>query len=238
MELRKAHEMENGLARLRHRASGQTIASSVYQSLREDILNGVLLPETKLSVSSVCERYVAGASPVREALSRLSAEGLVVHRDQKGFAVTAASLDHLAELAKTRCWLEARAIAESMAHRSDAWEETILLAYHRMSRRTRFLEDEGGISNPEWELYHREFHRALISECGSSILIQYCDDLRDRFNHFRFVAARQSASTRNAADEHKAIMDAVFAADVTLAVDLLTAHYQRTFTILRDKFRE
>ena len=87
-----------------------TLALSAYSALREEILNGTLLPGTKLRIRDLCERYSMGLSPLREALSRLASEGLAVQSAQRGFAVASLSLQDLAELVRTKKWLNERGV--------------------------------------------------------------------------------------------------------------------------------
>ncbi|GAB4167177.1 MAG: FCD domain-containing protein [Thalassobaculales bacterium] len=209
-----------------------TLASAVHERLREDILAGRLMPGTKLRVEFVSERYEAGASPVREALNRLSAEGLVERRDQRGFYVAAASVADLRELVKTRCWVEGLALRESMAHRTMAWEEAVLLAHHRLSRTPRSSDPNGYRSNPDWEALHRAYHESLIANCGSRHLIRFCADLAGQMDRYRQLAAETIYAERNAGTEHKALLDAVIDGDAERAVGLLTGHYQRTLRII------
>jgi DNA-binding GntR family transcriptional regulator len=97
--------------------TGATRASAVYEQLRADITHGVLEPGSKLRVGAMGERYGVGASPLREALSRLSAEGLVSRTDQRGFSVAALSWGELPILTRNRVQLESLALAESIEHR-------------------------------------------------------------------------------------------------------------------------
>ena len=87
-----------------------TLASSVYDEMRNDILSGELPPGEKLRVEYMRTRYGVGASPIREALNRLSVDGVVLRVDQKGFRVAEVSVAELDELIKTRCWLEETAL--------------------------------------------------------------------------------------------------------------------------------
>jgi DNA-binding GntR family transcriptional regulator len=91
-----------------------TLASSVYDRLRYDILSGALPPDEKLRTEALRDRYGVGNSPLREALNRLSADGLVTREDQKGFRVATVSRADLEELVKTRCWLEEIALRQSI----------------------------------------------------------------------------------------------------------------------------
>lgn len=86
-----------------------TLASSIEERLRRDLISAVFMPGEKLAIDTLREKYGAGASPVREALNRLSAEGWVVLSDQRGFRVPTVSVDQLEELTQL-----------SAAHRADS----------------------------------------------------------------------------------------------------------------------
>ena len=208
-----------------------TLASSVYDMMRQDILKGDLPPGEKLRVEYLRDRYGVGASPIREALNRLSVDGVVVRADQKGFRVAEVSVAELDELIKTRCWLEETAIRESIAAGDDAWEERLVLAFHRLSKSPRSADQVTSAMNPDWEVLHRAFHLALIGACGSRWLISYCEQLNDLADRYRQLAAYPR---RNELDEHKAIMDAAVNRKPDDAVEVLVDHYRRTADIIRD----
>ena len=99
-----------------------TRASAVYEQMRWDLAHGVLEPGARLRVEAMSARYDVGASPIREALSRLSAEGLVDRTDLRGFSVATLNWDELPVLTRTRVQLESLALRESIAHRDQAME--------------------------------------------------------------------------------------------------------------------
>ena len=214
-----------------------TLATNLYDQLRADLLSGRLEPGRKLQIEFVAERYGAGQTPVREALNRLVSDGLVERREQRGFAVVGVSTDDLAELTKTRCWLEGIALRESIAAQSSSWEETLVLAHHRLTRVPRSLTEDHYEENPEWEQMHRAFHRALIGGCGSRWLIGFCEQLADqlyryRQHRYRQLTVRRLFPNRQDREEHKAILDAAIAGDADHAVALLTTHYRKTADII------
>ena len=211
-----------------------TLASSVYDMMRQDILKGDLPPGEKLRVEYLRDRYGVGASPIREALNRLSVDGVVMRVDQKGFRVAEVSVAELDELIKTRCWLEETAIRESIAAGDDAWEERLVLAFHRLSKTPRSADQVTYAMNPDWEVLHRAFHLALIGACGSRWLISYCGQLNDLADRYRQLAVRVTYPRRNELDEHKAIMDAAVNRKPDDAVEVLMDHYRRTADIIRD----
>ena len=111
-----------------------TQASTVYDRLRDDLLSGRLEPGRKLQMRFLTEMYQTSQTPLREALNRLTADGLVEGREQRGFYVIDMSRNELIELTKTRCWVESLALRESMAAATPRWEERLLLAEHRLGR--------------------------------------------------------------------------------------------------------
>jgi DNA-binding GntR family transcriptional regulator len=209
-----------------------TLASSVYERLRGDILRGELVPGHKLRIEFVSQRYEAGNSPVREALNRLSSDGLVQRRDQRGFYVAAASAEDLVELTRTRCWLEETGLRESMRVFAPEWEEGVLVALHRLARVPRSTSPTEYHENPEWERLHRAFHRSLIAGCGSRWLLAFCDQLADQAYRYRQLAIQRIYPKRKEKDEHEAIAQAVFNRDADTAVALLTEHYKLTANII------
>src|SRR5690606_7980773 len=137
-------------------AGHRTMASSVYNRLRRDILEGAREPGARLPIEVIRARYGTGASPVREALNRLAAEGVVVLEDQKGFRVPPISRADLLELTRTRCWINEIAVRESIARGDAAWEEQLVVAYHRLWRAPRHSPEGANRINPGWERLHRE----------------------------------------------------------------------------------
>ncbi len=208
--------------------SPATLASTVYDRLRTDILAGELKPGHQLRIEFLGKRYRTGHIPLREALNRLSSDGLVERRDQRGFRVAPVSAADLRELTKTRCLVEGAALSESIAARSAAWEEGIVLAYHRLSRTPRSTSRTQYNANPAWEPLHREFHRSLIAACGSRWLLNFCMQLADQSYRYRQLAFKQAFPLRNDTDGHRAIMQSAIDGDSKKAVRLLQAHVRFT----------
>ncbi len=217
---------------------GTTRASAVYERLRADITHGVLAPGSKLRVEAMCKRYDVGASPLREALSRLSSEGLVDRTDQRGFNVTALKWDELPILTTSRAQIESLALRESINARDTEWEHELVLLVHQLSRTPRSLAQDKYIPNPEWEALHREFHKVLLARCPSRWMRGFCDSLADEAYRFRQVAAGQNFSSRNEHVEHVSIFEAAIAGQADEAIKLLVKHYTRTATLVASQAKE
>ncbi|MCI0754919.1 GntR family transcriptional regulator [Teichococcus vastitatis] len=209
-------------------ARDPTLATAVHRRLREDILSGRLPPGQKLRLRDLTENYGAGASPMREALAKLAAEGLAEQLEHRGFRVAAAAPYQLDGLIRSRVLAECAALRESIRRGEAAWEEALLLAEHRLSRAARSLDPHRFISNPDWEACHLRFHQALLSACGASPLLAFCDRLREEARRYRALSNTLAYPGRDVAAEHVALARAALDRDAETAADLLAQHYERT----------
>lgn len=220
-------------------SEGRNLSEQAYDRIRHDILHGALFPDEKLQIEAVSERYGIGAVPVREALNRLSSEGLVYRKSHRGFFVQTISIADLEELVKTRIWLETKALTESMANGGgdEGWEDELVVSYHRLARTQRRLPaDAGREMSEEWETRHKHFHMLLLDRCGSRWLLSFCSTLMDQAVRYRSLSMNTNPSRlrrEGAAAEHQAILDAVLEHNAPLACQLLTEHYKTTLEGLR-----
>lgn len=216
-------------------ADARNLSELATELIKRDILGASFYPGDKLLLEALSERYGIGVNPVREALNRLCSAGFVEHRHQRGFFVAGMSMDALAELVKTRIWLETKAIEESMKNATEEWEERVIVAYHRLARtQLRIGDSAGRDENEAWEARHKAFHLLLLERCGSSWLIDFCSSMMDQAVRYRNLSVSINRARRgDALPEHEAIMNAVVDRDRTQAVTLLEQHYSRTFEGLR-----
>ncbi|MES2846687.1 MAG: GntR family transcriptional regulator [Pseudomonadota bacterium] len=221
------------------KALGDTknLSERAHERIRRDILNGELFPGEKLQIEAISDRYGIGIAPVREALNRLSSEGLVERKSQRGFFVSAISIADLEELVKTRIWLETKALAESIRNADDAWEEALIVSYHRLARTLRRLPTQPEPESAEaWETRHKEFHMLLLDRCGSSWLLGFCSTMMDqavRYRNLSMNAHPNQLRREGAAAEHEAILNAALEHNADRACQLLADHYLATLEGLR-----
>lgn len=216
----------------------QTRSSRMYVQMRTDILNGDLMPSSKLNVRDLSKTYESGLSPVREALNRLASEGLVRHVDNRGFVVSAVGVAQLQDLTQARCWMNEIGIRRSIELGDSAWEELVLVTCHRLSRIERVPYDGSNISDMEWNTAHKAFHQALISGCQSDWLMETCDQLFDSAERYRSLARVGGVSRNDPKDEHHEIMTAAVNRDADLAASLLTKHFEYTAHLVRDVVKD
>ena len=165
---------------------------------------------------------------MREALSLLTSDHLVERIDQRGFIVAQVSVTSFEELLKTRCWLEELALRESIKGGDTRWEEELILLLHRLKRAPRSIGENNYVSNMDWEAHHKKFHMALLSACGSSILLKICNQLYDQNIRYRNLAGSTAYPMRDVATEHVSIVNHILDRNADLAVKDLIAHYTKT----------
>ncbi|MFH5926971.1 GntR family transcriptional regulator [Roseomonas xinghualingensis] len=213
--------------------TGETDATRVRRLLRASLIEGEIPPGSKLRVQALATQYGTGASPVREALSSLAAEGLVERLDQRGFRAAPVTLGAFEELLRARCWVEELVLRESILAGGQQWEEALVVARYRLSRTPRRADPSSLRDDPAWDRVHLEFHRALTAACPSPTMLGFCETLRERASRYRGVALTVAYPTRDVAAEHEAIAEAALARQVPEACRLLVEHYQRTAGYLR-----
>ncbi|MBR9869259.1 MAG: GntR family transcriptional regulator [Oceanospirillales bacterium] len=212
----------------------ETDSSVAYLRLRGDILDGSIEPSSKLSISQLTGKYESSAAPVREALSRLSAEGLVVRKGQRGYWAAPVSLDEFKEVSRLRLMLEVDAFRQSIEHGSLDWEAEIAGARHReMTIRKQAFENEMEGDNVAALIKeNRRFHMALISACPSVWQLRFISTLYDQSERFRRLSLinKSRKSKGEGVDDHQLIMDAAFRRQTDEACQLLYNHIEHSNT--------
>lgn len=221
---------EHGTVR-REGEGQQTMASTLFEAIRSDIMRGDLAPGARLKIQDLAERYGAGSIPVREALSRLATSGFVDARDQRGFSVRQVSASELLDLNRMRQLLESIAVRDALEQGNLAWESRVLGAHHRMSRLNQFSDPGAQTLNVEWEAAHDEFHQAIVSACSSPWLLEFIEVVRLQSARYRHISVRaKPTADRDVKGEHQAILDAVLARNADLAIERLCAHFNKSTT--------
>lgn len=189
-------------------------------------MTGRYSPGAKVRLEDIRQSFGVSWSPIREAITRLVSEGLMVADTQKGYRVAPASRAELKETIRLRVMLESLALRLSIALGDDAWEAQLLSAQHRLAK----LESKriSGQETEQWEAWHEAFHSALTEACQSPILLQFCQQLNKIQDRYRRVFFTHHDVDRDVASEHRLITDAALARDADLACRLLTDHIERT----------
>lgn len=204
----------------------RTLGSRVYDLLRDDIIAGELAPGQKLTLDALKERYSVGTTPLREALYRLTTSLLVVAEDQRGFRVAPVSPEHKAEIVAARQHIEVLVLRDALEHGDVAWESRIVSAFHQF-KNTPMYDDATGAITREWEVAHRNFHRAISSAARSTILLHFQAMLWDHAARYRNLR-KPTVVQPTLHDEHESLVAAILDRDVEFACLLTRRHVAGT----------
>ena len=199
-----------------------TVGESAYRRIRSDIVFGRLPPGKKLKLDQLKTGYGASVSTLREILNRLSSERLVMAEGQKGFEVAPVSAASLREVAALRQLLECRALDQSFRAGDVDWEGRVVAAHHRLATMEARMAQGDTSCSEDWKHYDWQFHQALISACGSKMLIDTHAAVFDKYLRYQMIALSYRGDI--AAREHALLLECAVGRDAERACNVLRDH--------------
>ena len=199
----------------------EAVGDDGYRRIRADIVFGRLKPGSRLKLDGLKESYGVSVSTLREILSRLTADGFVLAEGRRGFEVAPVSVENLRELAELRLLLESHAMQASFANADVEWEGRVVSAHHKLASTERLMEQGLG-ELEQWKRYDGEFHQALISNCGSRVLMETHALVFDKYFRYQMVAFLYRGG--EPAIQHKALLDSALRRDAEAAKTVLQSH--------------
>lgn len=202
--------------------AGETVGDSAYRRIRTDLIFGKLEPGQKLKLEKMSIAYGTSVSTLRETLNRLCSEGLVVAEGQRGFEVAPISAIEFQQIAELRELLENHAIEASFKAGDLDWEASVVSAHHKLSVMERSMLAGNASDAETWKQCDWQFHRALISACGSQVLLDAHAAVYDKYLRYQMLAVVFRGEI--AAVEHRQLMDAALGRDSKAACKVLHTH--------------
>lgn len=191
----------------------ENLGIRAYKQLKNDIIKGAFRPDEKLRMSVLKERYDLGIGPLREALSQLVAEHLVVAISQRGYRVAPMSLAELHDIYDARAQLEAMLLGLAIERGDDAWEADILAKSYQLSKVSEANTPDALLE--VWDARHSAFHTALVRGCRSPQLMKVRDGLFDKVQRYRHFWLKETVFSEQALEKKRQEHDALV--EVTLA---------------------
>lgn len=208
-------------------------SQQIYQRLRHAITTCELEPDSRLRVVDIAGREGVSPGAVREAISAMVSEHLVIPLPQRGFRVAPLSREDMFDLFTTRAELESRLVAEAAVKSAPEWRKAVESTFQAMLaiRDERTVEEKGASA-------HESFHRALVAGCGSRWSLRLFDTVYAASERYRYFAYRFLRGNRDPHIEHGEIVAAVEAGDVEHARELSRNHVLRTRDLLDEALAE
>jgi len=204
-----------------------TLGGQVFERLLDDLKSNQFGPGERLKFDDMRDRYEVGTGPLREALSRLAGLGLVTQIGQKGFRAPEASLTDYEHIIASRKFLEKRALAASIAHGDDNWENGVVAMFHQLQKATR-PKPTTRQEHAAWERHHTNFHHSLVAACGSAWLLNAWRSAFDQAERYRRLAMKRGHWVIDQKDDHERLLKAALARNSELALRILDHHIGRS----------
>jgi DNA-binding GntR family transcriptional regulator len=209
--------------------NSSTVGQSTFQTIKEDIIFGILKPGLKLKLSVLKDQYKASVSILRETLNRLSSEGFVEAKDQRGFYVATTSKEDFLEIANLRILLESYALELSINNGDSDWEGNLVAAHHKLNLAEKSIQTDHYFEKNIWKKCDHEFHQALIQACDSKNLLKLHSTLYDKYFRYEMLLLTFQGKEDS---EHQDLLNAALNRDVKLAQKLLKNHIESAETYL------
>ncbi|OFI38829.1 GntR family transcriptional regulator [Arthrobacter sp. SW1] len=205
-------------------------SDKAYASLREDIIEWRLAPGTVLGEVEQSARLGVSRTPVREALGRLTAEGLTTAAGGRGVVVTAISLEDIDELFELRETLEAKAAALAAVR----GERRVFEQLHAELLEAPALLEAGDPARHEYYALVGRLDDAIDTAISNSYLAQAMRSLRVHLVRVRRLAADDAARLGAAAAEHASIAEAIASGNPRLAEAATILHLHRSLSHIKN----
>lgn len=200
------------------RLENLTLWERVHQHLRQEILANRLPPGTVLQEVALSESLGVSRGPVREALGRLGAEGLVTVRPRRGAVVTSLSKDEFLEAYQVREALEILAIRLAIPRLAPEQLEQLEALTARMSEYATANDVDGFFAA------NGAFHGTLVEASGNSKLQDMYRQLVEQMGRYQTRSLALRGSLKRSIAEHRTILRAIRAGDADRAAHLLSEH--------------
>lgn len=200
--------------------------------ITNDILGGAWGPGERLQPHRLAEDYKVSTTVVREALSRMAGDGLVVVQPNRGFFIPDLKPQELRDITELRCVSEALTVRLAIERGDLEWESELIATHHLLARTPRRDPATGRTSN-EWMKAHRAFHAKLLEASDCAHMLRLAENLGASTELYRrWAAPSQAGAKRDVEAEHKAILDAAVGRDAEKTAQLLRQHYEGTVEVI------
>ena len=210
---------------------GDSLRNHIYNTLRQEITDGTKPAGAVMHQEALAKRFLSSRSPIREALSRLEAEGLVLLRPRRGYIVKELSPDEIMELFEMRAALEENAVFVATSVRKSQDIETVKKLLEGMQT----VSDHVPMDHQKWMLINREFHHRMYVCSGRKRLCDAISALRDQTDAYIRSVIGDQDHLGVANRDHDEIFAAFEVGNANLAARLSKEHCLSTARFMLEK---
>jgi len=194
----------------------------VFERLHLDILRNRLKPGDPLRQEEITERLGVSRTPVREAIQRLQAEGLVTFVPRKGAVVSSIPHKRIEEIYEIRARLESFAAGLAVEHITEQQESRLKKLVQEMEK----LDPEADLEKVLEK--NREFHYIIYSAAGNETLVEMIGQLWKHIQRLRSFYLLTPNGYQESTAEHRLILDAILAKDRAKVEERVRLHCEHS----------
>ncbi|MDB6062505.1 MAG: hypothetical protein JWM78_2608 [Verrucomicrobiaceae bacterium] len=214
-----------------------SVTDRAYRILKADLISCQLQPGARLTISQLQSEHALSQAAVREALSRLTAEGLVEIERNRGFRAATVSVSGFRDLTNACLTVEIPCLRSSIEHGDTEWELNLVATYHR-ALHTLELVSTGKENIEAYARMRLSFYEALLAACNNPWLLWswrllYAQNMR--YRHLYLPLAQYELELN---PDHATIMQAVLARDIERAVELSLSNYEKISNFIENKIKD
>jgi DNA-binding GntR family transcriptional regulator len=204
-------------------------SAEIYADVKTKLTTGRFLQGSKLRAERVRHTYNCSASTVREVFLKLSCEGHLEAIEQKGFRVPMGTPENRTDLIRMRLLLELEGVRLSLEKGGLDWEAELAASFHKLAHIENIILQTGKIvANMNlWNDAEYNFHKSLISACGSKLLLETHHNIYNRFRQQLINDDTNFGFDEHNVEEHRLIFEAVLTRDFKVTSDLLSSHIDK-----------
>jgi DNA-binding GntR family transcriptional regulator len=206
------------------------LSDAVYRDLLDHILAGTYKPGQVLRQEELAARYSVSRVPLREAMSRLAADGVLVFRPRRGYAVKTLRTEEIDELFQLRTVIEEHAGRLAAQHRT----ATHLARVGSILDQMKALDLSNADGVRRWLDLNRQFHAQLFASSGQAHVGRIAAMLRDTVEPYIRIEVMLTGDLAQANAEHQKIFNAFHRGDADGCARLCRVHCEHTAQRLLD----
>lgn len=206
-------------------------SEQVHQRLRDEVLGGRITPRTRLTEEPLARQHGVSRTPVREALTRLAADGLIERRDG-AFFVVVPTLAELRDLYELRATLELRGIARAVEDTSVRHDPEVLTAE---LDRCRELRTDPPAPDPNFVVLDERFHAELSRASGNPALTEALVAVNQKIRRIRMYDFLSEDRVEATIAEHIEIAELTLAGELDRAYRVLYEHVGASMDVVLER---
>jgi DNA-binding GntR family transcriptional regulator len=212
----------------------RTDIETIYSNIRSKITNRSLPPNVRIKELNISKDMNVGRAPIREALRRLEAEGLVTFDRYKGFKVSSISITDVEELYAIKIYLEG--LAGRLATPIIYNDPQKLKKIEELCQEMEDLFDQGNVSS--YVQKNDQMHHYIWQSCQNRWLIKYLENLSSQVGRFIVRALYIPRRVKNSVQEHRLILEQIRLGNGKGVEKAIAHHFQKSLDDIRNELTQ